>query len=57
MEDSDFFEGVRAILVDKDNNPKWKYNSFRDFKHEDIVAKYFDRTEQIEINADEDVEK
>eukprot|EP01091_Cochliopodium_minus_P012943 TRINITY_DN4046_c0_g1_i2.p1 TRINITY_DN4046_c0_g1~~TRINITY_DN4046_c0_g1_i2.p1 ORF type:complete len:298 (-),score=75.59 TRINITY_DN4046_c0_g1_i2:22-915(-) len=37
----DFFEGVRALLVDKDNKPKWNPTSLSEVTQE-MVQKYFD---------------
>ena len=36
----DFYEGVRALLVDKDKSPKWQPNSIVDVT-EDMVSEYF----------------
>lgn len=27
MEDTEFFEGVRCLLVDRKDKPKWKYSN------------------------------
>ncbi len=36
----DFYEGVRAVIVDKDNRPNWRPARAADVKNEDIAA-YF----------------
>ncbi|XP_050426177.1 3-hydroxyisobutyryl-CoA hydrolase, mitochondrial [Adelges cooleyi] len=38
---TDFYEGVRALLIDKDKSPKWSPASLKEIKDE-IVSKYFE---------------
>ena len=43
-ESSDFIEGIRALIIDKDRTPKWKYNSIYDIddqKEMEIINSYF----------------
>lgn len=41
MRHSDFYEGVRAILVDKDRSPKWSNRSLEEVPDE-LVGSFFD---------------
>ena len=50
MEESDFFEGVRALLIEKDNKPKWKHTSIKEVNLEEMKEKYFNRREQIDVD-------
>lgn len=43
MRDSDFYEGVRALLVDKDKNPRWSPVRL-DLVPEDRVVNFFERS-------------
>ena len=36
----EFQEGVRALLIDKDNQPKWRYDNINDVQQE-IVEWFF----------------
>jgi 3-hydroxyisobutyryl-CoA hydrolase len=39
---NEFREGIRALLVDKDKNPNWKYKTIWDIKNkEEIIGYYF----------------
>lgn len=40
LEGHDFYEGVRALLVDKDKQPKWKPQKLEDVTESDVL-KYF----------------
>lgn len=33
---TEFFEGVRALLIDKDKNPQWKHKKITDVTKEDV---------------------
>lgn len=43
VEYSDMYEGIRALLIDKDNEPNWQPARFEDVREEDI-ARYFEPT-------------
>jgi len=40
MAKHDFYEGVRANLVDKDRNPKWEPDNINDI-NEEIIDSHF----------------
>jgi len=48
MANKDFFEGVRALLVDKDKNPSWTPNTLEEISDAD-VQKYFDHLGDQEL--------
>ena len=49
MEHTEFFEGVRALLVDKDKSPKWKHSSVQEVTPQEVEA-FFGRKEQLNLN-------
>ncbi|XP_012266471.2 3-hydroxyisobutyryl-CoA hydrolase, mitochondrial isoform X2 [Athalia rosae] len=49
--DGDFYEGVRALLVDKDQNPVWKPATINEISPKDIMAKFakLPATEELDL--------
>lgn len=44
MQHTEFYEGVRALLVDKDKNPQWKHKNVNEVAR-DEVEWFFTRPE------------
>ena len=42
----DFYEGIRALLVDKDNKPKWNHARLEDVRDEEVMS-YFTPIEGV----------
>ena len=38
QEETDFLEGIRAMVIDKDRTPQWKHKSLSEVKIEEIAA-------------------
>lgn len=53
MEGQDFYEGVRAILIDRDNSPNWNPNTL-DRVSADDIARYFENLGEFELKIDDD---
>ena len=49
MNHREFFEGVRALLIDKDKNPQWSHKDVRDVLKEEVDY-FFDRKETLNLD-------
>ena len=53
MKDHDFFEGIRALLVDKDNAPQWRPASLAEVTNEKVDAYFAPLTDEPELNFED----
>lgn len=49
MEHGEFYEGVRALLIDRDQSPKWKHSKIEDVSQEEVEF-FFDRSEKLDLD-------
>jgi hypothetical protein len=49
MQNKDFREGVRALLIDRDGNPKWNPASL-DGVSPELIRSYFEPLGEFELN-------
>ena len=53
MHHTEFYEGVRALLVDKDKSPQWMHKNVNEVKPEDVEF-FFTRPERCLLDLSED---
>jgi len=46
---SEFFEGIRALLIEKDNAPKWTHKHVNEIKKSEVDF-FFDRNETLNLD-------
>ena len=46
---TEFFEGVRALLVDKDRKPQWRHRDVKEVSREEVLF-FFDRPERCKLD-------
>lgn len=46
---TEFFEGVRALLIDKDKNPNWKYKHIKEVTQKDLDH-FFNRDDKLNLD-------
>ena len=56
MNHREFFEGVRALLIDKDNAPQWSHKSLNEVKDSE-VQEFFNRPEELDLDILENFSK
>lgn len=48
----DFYEGVRAILVDKDNKPKWSPATLEEVTPDIVLGHFTPLPEELKLSVD-----
>jgi enoyl-CoA hydratase/carnithine racemase len=49
---SDFYEGIRAVLVDKDRNPSWNPPTLEEVSHSDVNKHFHNLSSEEELHFD-----
>jgi len=49
MNHTEFFEGVRALLVDKDKHPQWKFRNVHEVPRDEVEF-FFTRPETLNLD-------
>lgn len=49
MNHTEFFEGVRALLIDKDRSPKWRHANVSEITREEVNM-FFERPETCNLD-------